>query len=57
MQETNLTKEEFELFLKGIKWFGLRKRWNAISRYFLPERTPEYLEKYLKINYLDYTMS
>lgn len=45
MCEIPLSKEEFKLFLKGIQWFGLRKKWNVISRYFLPERTPECLEQ------------
>lgn len=44
--ESPLSKEEFLLFLKGIQWFGIKKKWNVISRYFLPERPPELLEKY-----------
>jgi hypothetical protein len=45
MSETVLSKEDFYLFLKGIQWFGVRKKWNLISRYFLYERSSEYLEE------------
>jgi len=40
-----LVKEEFYSFIKGIQWFGLKKKWNVISKYFVPNRTPEYLEE------------
>ena len=46
LNETMLNKEEFNLFLKGIEWFGCKNRWNVISRYFLPERSCEYLEEF-----------
>lgn len=42
--ESPLSKEEFLCFLKGIQWFGTKNRWSAISRYFLPNRTAEYIE-------------
>ena len=45
MNDTVLSKQEFFLFLKGVQWFGIKKKWNAISRYFLPERSSEYLEE------------
>ncbi len=45
LTEIPLTKEEFYTFLKGIQWFGVKKKWTVISKYFLPERTPEYLEE------------
>ena len=47
MNDSILSKHEFFLFLKGIQWFGFKKKWNAISRYFLPERSAEYLEEYI----------
>lgn len=49
LNETMLNKEEFNLFLKGIEWFGCKNRWNVISRYFLPERSSEYLEEFFLI--------
>ena len=45
MNDTILSKQEFYFFLKGIQWFGIKKKWNVISRYFLPERSSEYLEE------------
>ncbi len=45
MSETVLSKDDFFIFLKGIQWFGVRKKWNLISRYFLSERSSEYLEE------------
>lgn len=45
MNESLFSKDEFYLFLKGLQWFGTRKKWNLISRYFLYERSPEYLEE------------
>ena len=45
LNDTLLTKQEFYIFLKGIQWFGVKKKWNVISRYFLPERSSEYLEE------------
>jgi hypothetical protein len=46
MNDSILNKQEFYLFLKGIQWFGIKKKWNVISRYFLPERSSDYLEEY-----------
>jgi hypothetical protein len=43
--ESPLCKNEFISFVKGLEWFGTKKKWNLISRYFLPERSPDYLEK------------
>jgi hypothetical protein len=45
LSESILSKEEFLSFLKGIQWFGIKKKWSVISRYFLPERSAEYLEE------------
>lgn len=45
MNDSILTKHEFFLFLKGIQWFGIKKKWSIISRYFLPERSSDYLEE------------
>lgn len=45
LSESPPTKEEFFAFLKGIQWFGNKKKWNAIARYFLPDRSAEYIEK------------
>ena len=34
-----------------MQWFGVKNKWNAISRFFLPKRNGEYLEEYiLEIN-------
>jgi hypothetical protein len=43
--ESPLSYSEFITFLKGLEWFGTNKKWNLISRYFLQERCPDYLEK------------
>jgi hypothetical protein len=43
--ESQINKDEFVSFLKGLQWFGTKRRWGAISRYFLPYRSPEFLEK------------
>ena len=48
-QETSLNKTELELFLNGIKWFGTKDKWVLISRFFIPYRTPEYLENVYNI--------
>ncbi len=45
--ETPLSIDEFFLFLKGVQWFGIKKKWSLISRYFLNDRSPEYIEEYL----------
>lgn len=45
LSESPPTKDEFFTFLKAIQWFGTKKKWNCISRYFLPDRTAEYLEE------------
>jgi hypothetical protein len=47
MNDSILSKHEFFLLLKGIQWFGIKNKWNAIARYFLPERSAEYLEEYV----------
>lgn len=49
MSEKLPSEDEFSFFLKGIKWFGINNKWNLISRYFIPERTPEYIETLFKI--------
>lgn len=49
MSEKLPSEDEFSFFLKGIKWFGINNKWNLISRYFIPERTPEYIESLFKI--------
>lgn len=45
LSEAPLNKEEFFAFLKGLQWFGMKKRFGAISRYFIPDRSPEFLER------------
>jgi hypothetical protein len=45
LTESPLSKNEFLLFLKGLQWLGTKSKWSALSRYFLPQRTPDYLEK------------
>ena len=49
MNESPLNAKDFMKFLKGIQWFGLKNKWNLISRYFLPERTSDYLENFLEL--------
>lgn len=47
--ETPLSEEEFHALVKGMQWFGINNKWVLLSKYFLPERTPEYIENVLKI--------
>jgi len=49
MNENPLNQKDFLKFLKGIEWFGLKNKWNLISRYFLPERTSDYLENFFEL--------
>ena len=49
MNETPLNQKDFLRFLKGIEWFGLKNKWNLISRYFLPEKTSEFLENFFEL--------
>ena len=49
MNESPLNAKDFMKFLKGIQWIGLKNKWNLISRYFLPEKTSEYLENFMEI--------
>ena len=49
MNENPLNAKDFLKFLKGIQWFGLKNKWNLISRYFLPEKTSEYLENFFEL--------
>ena len=49
MNENPLNAKDFLKFLKGIQWFGLKNKWNLISRYFLPERTSDYLENFFEL--------
>ena len=46
MNERPMNSKEFLKFLKGIEWFGLNNKWKLISRYFLPEKTSEYLQSF-----------
>lgn len=47
--ESPLSQEEFHSLVKGMQWFGINNKWILLSKYFLPERTPEYVENILKI--------
>ena len=49
MNENPLNAKDFMKFLKGIQWFGLKNKWNLISRYFLPEKTSDYLENFFEL--------
>ena len=49
MNENPLNAKDFLKFLKGIQWFGLKNKWNLISRYFLPEKTSDYLENFFEL--------
>ena len=49
MNENPLNSKDFLKFLKGIQWFGLKNKWNLISRYFLPEKTSDYLENFFEL--------
>jgi hypothetical protein len=49
MNENPLNQKDFLKFLKGIEWFGLKNKWNLISRYFLPEKTSDYLENFFEL--------
>ena len=49
MNENPLNVKDFMKFLKGIQWFGLKNKWNLISRYFLPEKTSDYLENFFEL--------
>ena len=49
MNENPLSQKDFLKFLKGIEWFGLKNKWNLISRYFLPEKTSDYLENFFEL--------
>ena len=49
MNENALNSKDFLKFLKGIQWFGLKNKWNLISRYFLPEKTSDYLENFFEL--------
>ena len=49
MNEKPLNQKDFLKFLKGIEWFGLKNKWNLISRYFLPEKTSDYLENFFEL--------
>ena len=49
MNENPLNQKDFLKFLKGIEWFGLKNKWNLISRYFLPEKTSDYLENFYEL--------
>ena len=49
MNENPLSAKDFLKFLKGIQWFGLKNKWNLISRYFLPEKTSDYLENFFEL--------
>ena len=49
MNENALSSKDFLKFLKGIQWFGLKNKWNLISRYFLPEKTSDYLENFFEL--------
>ena len=43
--EGKLSKEEFFLFIKGLQWFGFTGKFELISLYFLPHRSPLFLQK------------
>lgn len=47
--EEMLSIDDFKLFLKGIEWFGCKNKWNVISKYYLPERSSDYLEELFKL--------
>ena len=49
MNENPLNQKDFLKFLKGIEWFGLKNKWSLISRYFLPEKTSDYLENFFEL--------
>ena len=49
MNENPLNQKDFLKFLKGIEWFGLKNKWKLISRYFLPEKTSDYLENFYEL--------
>jgi hypothetical protein len=49
MTESPLNEQEFKSFLRGLTWFGYKEKWSLISRFFLPERSPYYLEKVFEV--------
>lgn len=51
MSESSLNKSEFYSFVRGMMWFGTNNKWNQISRFFLPERSPDMLEELFKVLY------
>lgn len=39
----SLTAEEKELLKKGVEWFGDTNRWSLINKWFLPDRSQQFL--------------
>ena len=46
----SLNADEQAALASGVRWFGAQSRWPLVSKCFVPNRSPKFLERYSRLS-------